>query len=58
MIALITSVDALNFEESYKNRIEEFIDELKISFLNLEDFKKNKKAVGRFKDLADLEGLE
>jgi len=26
--------------------------------LNLEDFKKNKKAVGRFKDLADPEGLE
>ncbi|MBS1551166.1 MAG: hypothetical protein JST15_03735 [Bacteroidetes bacterium] len=57
-IDIITSLDALNFEESYKDRVEEFIDDLKISFLCLEDFKKNKKAVGRFKDLADLEGLE
>lgn len=38
MLALITSVDALNFEESYMNRLEEFTDDLKINFLSNEIF--------------------
>ena len=29
-----------------------------IDFVDLESFKKNKKAVGRYQDLADLENLE
>ncbi len=29
-----------------------------LGFIALEDFKTNKKAVGRYKDLADLEALE
>lgn len=34
------------------------VDGLLLGFIALEDFKINKKAVGRYKDLADLEALE
>ncbi len=34
------------------------MDGITIDFINLENLKKNKKAIGRFKDLADLENLE
>ena len=34
------------------------MDDITIDFINLENLKKNKKAIGRFKDLADLENLE
>lgn len=57
-IDIITSVDGLKFEESFKNKKEKNFEGLKINFLSLEDIKKNKKTVGRNKDLADLEGLD
>lgn len=57
-IDIITSVDALDFEISFRNKHEIVIDDLIIGFISIEDFKKNKKAVGRYKDLSDLEGLE
>jgi hypothetical protein len=34
------------------------VDGLSLNFIGLEDFKANKRAVGRLKDLADLEALE
>ncbi|MEO6695603.1 MAG: nucleotidyltransferase [Ignavibacteria bacterium] len=56
-IDVLTSIEALNFEECFlKKEIKNF-DDLAISFLSLEDLKINKKAVGRKKDLADLEVL-
>ncbi len=57
-IDILTSVTGLNFEDCYPKKIEIDIDGLKVSFIDLENFKKNKKAVGRFQDLADLENLE
>ena len=57
-IDILTSVTGLNFEDCYLTKIEVDIDGLKVSFIYLENFKRNKKAVGRFQDLADLENLE
>lgn len=57
-IDIITSVEVLEFDESFKNKIIKKIGGLTINFINLEDFKKNKRAVGRTKDLADLESLK
>ncbi len=57
-IDILTSVTGLNFEDCYLTKIEVDIDGLNVSFIDLENFKKNKKAVGRFQDLADLENLE
>ena len=57
-IDLLTSIDGVDFAECYKRRIVFEVDGLNLSFIGLEDFKTNKKAVGRHKDLADLEALE
>jgi predicted nucleotidyltransferase len=57
-IDIITSVDGLEFDKSFKNKNEKLIEGLKINFINIEDFITNKKRVGRNKDLADLEGLD
>ncbi len=56
-IDLINSPDGVEFDDCYKSKIEIEIDELKISVIDLENLKKNKKASGRLQDLADLEKL-
>jgi hypothetical protein len=56
-IDLINSPDGVDFDECYKSKIEIEIDEVKISVIDLENLKKNKKASGRLQDLADLEKL-
>jgi predicted nucleotidyltransferase len=56
-IDLINSPDGVNFAECYASRIEIDIDGLKVSIIDLENLKKNKKASGRLQDLADLEKL-
>ena len=56
-IDVFTSISALDFGESYSRKELKNIDGLSVSFLNIEDLKKNKKAVGRKKDMADLEAL-
>lgn len=57
-IDLLTSVTGLEFEPCYASRVTIEIQGAKIDFIDLESFKKNKKAVGRYQDLADLENLE
>jgi len=57
-IDLLTSVTGLNFEECYASRIHVDIQDVGIDFIDLKNFKKNKKAVGRHQNLADLENLE
>ncbi len=57
-IDLLTTVEGVNFESSYATRVEVTIDEILMSLIDLDNLKKNKKAVGRLQDLADLENLE
>lgn len=57
-IVLLTSVTGLEFEDCYASRVHVDIKGIKVDFIDLERFKKNKKAVGRYQDLADLENLE
>jgi hypothetical protein len=57
-IDMLTSVTGLEFEACYESREHIEIQGSKIDFIDLESFKKNKKAVGRHQDLADLENLE
>lgn len=56
-IDLVTDVDGIEFPESYASRSETNIEGTRISFLGLEQLRKNKKASGRHQDLADLENL-
>ena len=52
-----TSIDGIEFEECYKARITDYFDGVEVSIIDLENLKKNKKASGRAKDIADLEEL-
>lgn len=56
-IDLLTSLDGVEFEDCYDRRIEVEIGEVDIPFIALEDLRRNKRAVGRHQDLADLEAL-
>ena len=57
-IDILTSADGLEFDECYKSKIEIKIQNQNINFIDLENLKKNKLAVGRHQDLADLEKLD
>ena len=57
-IDLLTGIDGVSFSECYERRMIVEVDGLPLGFISLEDFKTNKRAVGRYKDLADLEVLE
>jgi hypothetical protein len=57
-IDLITSLTGVDFQTCYQAKMEVTIDNVIVNFIDLENLKKNKKATGRFQDLADLESLE
>jgi hypothetical protein len=57
-IDLLTSIDGVEFAASFQHRLTVSVDGVELSFISLDDFKTNKRAVGRHKDLADLEALE
>ena len=57
-VDLITSMPGVDFEGCFTSRVKVMIDDVLINFIDLENLKKNKRAVGRLQDLADLENLE
>lgn len=56
-IDLLTRIDGVEFEDCWKRRESVTVDGLRLHLIGLEDFKANKRAAGRWKDLADLEAL-
>ena len=57
-INLIMGIPGVEFEECYAKRVESEIDGVNLSFIDLENLKKSKKASGRMQDLADIENLK
>jgi hypothetical protein len=57
-IDIITTLQGVTFEECYDKRLLVEIDGVKVSFIDLDNLRKNKRATGRLQDLADLEKLE
>ena len=57
-IKISMSIDGVEFEACYRERIVDTIEGLEISIINLEHLKQNKRASGRLKDLADLDYLD
>jgi hypothetical protein len=57
-IDLLTTIPGVEFRHCFSARVKEKIDGVLVNFIDLENLKKNKKAVGRKQDLADLESLE
>jgi hypothetical protein len=50
-------IDGVTFEECYANRLRTTLDGLEFNIMSLMDLRRNKRASGRLKDLADLENL-
>jgi hypothetical protein len=57
-IDLLSSLAGVEFEICYPLRAQVAIDEVTVSFLDLANLRRNKRAAGRLHDLADLEHLE
>jgi len=57
-IEILTTISGIDFEEAFGRRIRTTIDDIEVNVISLDDLKTNKKASGRLKDLADVEGLE
>ncbi len=56
-VEVLTSISGVEFEECWSSRVEMVAGDLRVPVLSLEDLKRNKRASGRAKDLADLENL-
>lgn len=56
-IDLLTSISGVTWEEAWAGRVTEMFGGVPASFLGLEELRRNKRTVGRHKDLADLEAL-
>ena len=57
-IDLLTTASGVEFGTCYASRVEVEVDGVIVNFIDLENLKKNKRAVGRLQDLADLENLQ
>ena len=57
-LEVLTSISGVEFSDCYARRQIANIDGVAVPVIQLEDLKRNKRASGRLKDLADLEDLE
>jgi hypothetical protein len=57
-IDLITSITGVSLEEAFSSRVPGNYDDIPVYFLGREPFIRNKRAIGRAKDLADIEALD
>jgi predicted nucleotidyltransferase len=53
-IDILNTIDGVEFENAYKSMLELDIDGLRVAYIGLADFVKNKQASGRKKDLVDV----
>jgi hypothetical protein len=56
-LEIVTSISGVEFSECYKERVIDTLNGVEANLINLKHLKINKKASGRYKDLADLENL-
>jgi len=56
-LEISTSISGVEFDECYQSKIVAKLDDVEVNIIDLENLKKNKKASGRAKDIADLEEL-
>lgn len=57
-IDVLTGIDAVNFDDAWVNRLESTFMGQKVPVLCIADLIRNKRAVGRMQDIADVEWLE
>jgi hypothetical protein len=56
-IVILTGLTALKFDEAWSQRVDVELDGIVLPVLDRESFRVNKAALGRNKDLADIEDL-
>lgn len=56
-VDIITSLTGVSWDEVIKSRVPGSYGEVPVYFISRSDFIKNKRAIGRIKDLADIEAL-
>ena len=56
-LEISTGISGVEFDECYASRIVDVLDGMQANIIDLQHLKINKKAAGRWKDLADLENL-
>ena len=56
-IEIQTGIDGVDFADCFPRRIAAEIDGIRVNLISLDDLKRNKRASGRNKDLADLDNL-
>lgn len=56
-IDLLTSMKGVTFEEAWERRVEDLFGQEKVAFINKSELIRNKEAVGRPQDLADVAAL-
>jgi hypothetical protein len=56
-IDIVTNPSGVDFETCFNSRVTVKVDDTELNFIDLDNLKQNKKASGRFQDLADLENL-
>lgn len=57
-IDLITDLPGVDFSMCYEHKVQVDMDGVQVNFIDAENLKRNKRASGRYQDLADLENLE
>jgi hypothetical protein len=57
-LEILTSASGVDFEGCYARRQIVEMEDLSVPVISLEDLKRNKRASGSLKDLADLEALD
>jgi hypothetical protein len=57
-IDLLCTISGVDFAACYESRVTLEVDEVLVSFIDLENLRKNKAASGRHQDMADLENLK
>jgi hypothetical protein len=56
-IDLVTSITGISWEEAVSERVEGIYGDVPVYYIGRRQFIRNKRALGRKKDLADLEAL-
>lgn len=56
-IDILNSISGVEFDEAFINKVVADVDELRVNFINVSEFIKNKEATGRKKDVADIASL-
>ncbi|MGY4384678.1 hypothetical protein ACVWYN_001712 [Pedobacter sp. UYP24] len=57
-IDILNNISGVEFDEAYANKVEGDIADLRVNFINFNEFIRNKEATGRKKDLGDIASLK